>query len=253
MKNMKNRQLYIVLIQILLFFLCVMPAAAFQFTPISQEFASSGAGANRTFRIINDSTQQIAVQVDIMNRSMDITGEETRTDASNLFTIYPKQSAIPPNGYQTVYIRWNGPADINEEQTFRIIARQLPVDFSQQEDQFNIRVLLVYEGTLYVVPENIEYDIRIHSAEPVEKEDGAFIKLILENTGNAHALLNEPKLTLTSSSSTGASKVVLEGEAISMLAGRNIFGGNKRQFFIPWPEGLEQGELDAQLSSGLVR
>jgi len=251
MKTMNKKR--IVLLVSIFLFLAGMHISAFQFTPISQEFDPSGAGANRTFRIVNDAGQQIAVQIDITTRSMDITGQETRSDASNLFTIYPKQSVVPANSYQTVYVRWNGPSNIQQEQTFRIIARQLPVDFSETEDQFNIKVLLVYEGTLYVVPEDIDYDIRVYSASSVEREDGQYVQLILENTGNAHAIIEDPKLTLTSRSSGRNSEVVLEGETLSMLSGRNIFGGNRRQFFIPWPEELEQGELDAQLSSGAVR
>ncbi|MCF7946050.1 MAG: fimbria/pilus periplasmic chaperone [Spirochaetia bacterium] len=225
---------------------------AFQFSPISQDFNPVGQGTNQTFRVTNDTGSPIAVQVDVFHREMDSDGNEELSDASNLFTIFPKQSVVQPDSYQTVYVRWNRQGQIENEEAFRIVARQLPVDFSPEGETVNIKILMVYKGTIYIVPQNISHDISIVGLERVIKDNDPYIKIILENTGNTHTFLENPKLTITSGV-TGSSQIRLGPEQLEKLTGENILAEHTRQFFIPWPDGLEQGELDAALSADFYR
>jgi len=233
----------------------VVQAAAFQFSPISQNFAASGQDTNKTFRASNNTEKPIAVQVEVQHRELDIDGNETLRDASNLFTVFPKQSVIQPGSYQTIYVRWNGPRQVSEEQEFRIIARQLPVDFSEDTETVNINILFVYKGTIYVRPESPDYNVIIDSVRQVTKNGESYIELILENTGNSHTFLQEPQLLLrtTGTAGTAASSVTLAGDKLDVLKGENIFAGQKRRFLIPWPEGLAQGTIDAELSTGYTQ
>lgn len=236
----------------ILFIFAVVQAAAFQFSPISQNFSASGQDTNKTFRATNNTDNPVAVQVEIQHREFDLDGNETLRDASNLFTVFPKQSVIQPGSYQTIYVRWNGPRQVSEEQEFRIVARQLPVDFSGDTENVNINILFVYKGTIYVRPESPDYNVIVDSVRKVTEDNEPFIELILENTGNSHTFLQEPQLRLRSSG-TNASSLTLTADQLDMLMGENIFGGQKRRFLIPWPEGLAQGNIDAELSTGYTQ
>jgi len=227
-------------------------AAAFQFSPISQDFSPSGQGTNKTFKASNNTENPIAVQIEIKHRDIDIDGNETLRDASTLFTVFPKQSVIQPGSYQTIYVRWNGPRQITEEQEFRIIASQLPVDFSDDRDNVNINILFVYKGTIYVRPESSAHEVVIDSVRQTEKDGERYIELILENTGNSHTFLQDPRLTVRTDGD-GASSVTLRADQLDMLLGENIFGGQKRRFLIPWPEELAEGNINAELTAGYIR
>jgi fimbrial chaperone protein len=47
--------------------------------------------------------------------------------------------------------------------------------------------------------------------------------------------------------------VDLEGEQLKGLAGENILAGKRRIFLVPWPQELQEGNLDATFQMENVR
>ena len=240
------KQKKILLIAILLFSIELI--FAFQFEPIIQDFAPSGINSRRSFQVINSSDVPIAVKVSMVNRNVDLYGKEELTDASELFFVFPKQFVVPAQSTQAVRVQWLGKEYTDIELPFRIIAEQLPVNVNR--DESGVTILLAYHGSVYVVPEEFRFGIRVNDVYKGTDKDGNEALLIeLENTGNTHMILEDPVITLTKKTLLGGGDTIaLEGEELAGLINQNILAGKRRVFTVPWPERLTFGELDATIS-----
>jgi len=221
---------------------------SFQFEPIVSDIEPSGTGSRRTYIVTNPGDSPLPVKVSISHRVVDIHGRETLQDASDLFLIYPPQFIVQPRSSQSVRVQWRGPSTIERELPFRIVAEQLPLTIEQE--QSGVRILLVYKGSLYVVPPTFQYGIKVNSVSRDTRPDGEAVMLIeLENTGNTHIILEDPILNLTVVTPSGAQRSFeLIGDTLTGLANENLLAGNRRIFTLQWPEGIQSGELHATIS-----
>lgn len=220
-------------------------AGAFQITPITQEFAPSGRGANQSFQVVNDRDEQVTVSVAITTRTMDIDGKEVHEPTDD-FTLFPTEIVLPPKGTQVVRARWVGDAAPKSELAYRIIAEETPVKAPRTAPGASIYMTVRYVGSLYVVPANARPNVSVVSAQPVTGVDGKpKLEVIVENKGTAHAILDEPILTVTSGSVTKT----LDAAAMNgNLPEENVLAQHQRRFRLTWPEGLPRGPLSAKLS-----
>ena len=248
---MKKR--IILLITLLVF--VATSLSAFQFTPISKDFDSNGAGARQTFRVINDSDKTIGVQISALTRDMDLYGNETLEDASKYFSIYPKQVVVRQGSYQTVRVQWKGPAAVDDELSYRIEAEQLPLNFNQSTEGANLNILLVYRGTMYVVPEEVSYDLRMLSIKShIDSDGNKFIAIEMQNDGNTHQIMYRPEFTITSHfGNIATTEVILIQDELVGFAGENILAGQRRIFLVPWPADLQEGQLSATYQMENIR
>ncbi len=135
---------------VILITLSLSSVSAFRLTPMVQEFTPSGQGTRQTFTVSNDGDRPIAVQIEFAKREIDIYGNETLHSVPNLFLAFPQQMVVQPNSQQIVRVQWRGPSAVPQEQAYRIIARQLPVEFDQERrGDVNINIMFVYQGALY--------------------------------------------------------------------------------------------------------
>src|ERR1044072_6580605 len=80
------------------FLLVSIPAAhAFKLVPIRVEFEPTGRGVNQTFRLENESSNSVPVQLSMLTRQMDLDGNETNAPAEDDFLVYPPQILLKPN------------------------------------------------------------------------------------------------------------------------------------------------------------
>src|SRR5580765_7183801 len=91
-----------------LFFLTIPAAQAFKLVPIQMEFEPAGRGANQSFRLENDSSNTVPVQISMLTRQMDLDGMETNAPAEDDFLVYPPQVLLKPKQVQTVRVKWLG-------------------------------------------------------------------------------------------------------------------------------------------------
>ncbi|CAD5971572.1 hypothetical protein [Planktothrix agardhii] len=77
----------------------ISPALAFKLDPISRVFEPAGAGATQSYEVINDSAEQIAVELSIAERKISLEGQETTESADDDFLVYPSQIVLPPKEY----------------------------------------------------------------------------------------------------------------------------------------------------------
>ena len=217
-----------------------------------QEFTPTGTGARQAFTVINDGSTPLAVRVEMVHREVDIYGEETLRDASALFTVFPQQMVVQPNSQQIVRVQWRGPAAVAQEQAFRIIARQLPVDFQrpQQDSRVSINIMFVYQGAVYVTPPQPRVDLVLDSVKrTVDQEGNPRLTFEFHNRGNVHTIVENPVITVKSTSGGRVvSDITLSGEQLPGIHNSNVLAGNRRLVSIPWPDALSEGDLDATFS-----
>src|ERR1043165_1546619 len=104
-----------------LFFLAIPSTQAFKLTPITMEFGTAGRGANQAFRVENESSNTVAVQISMLSRQMGLDGSETNTPADDDFVVYPPQVLLKPRQVQTVRVKWVGNPKPEKELAYRIL------------------------------------------------------------------------------------------------------------------------------------
>lgn len=214
---------------------------AFKFSPMSQTLIP-GKDKNSIFVIENDSNEPIAIQMTVAKRAMDINGKEIQTEEKQAITLYPDQLIVPPGEKRSVKVTWNGgdKTKLSAEESYRVIAEQLPIDISKSKKKgANIKVLLRYVAAFYVSSDDFESKIEMKSVETTKDE----VKFILENTGKEHQVLT--KLTLSFKS--GDKTIEIPSEALKGMAGENVLANSKRAFTFPNKDLFKQIKSDQKM------
>lgn len=186
----------------------------------------------------NESSEVIAVEVTMAKREMDKFGKEKHPSASSLFKIYPSQLFLKPKEKRSLRLQWLGEKEIKDEQSFRLIAEQLPINVNAKKKQ-GIKLLLRYIAAVYVSPSSEKRNLAIK----IKEQKGRSLTLEITNKGNVHQVLHDLKATLTLNSKK---KIILEKLQLPNFAGENILQGKTRLFKIKLPssELVKKVDLD---------
>jgi fimbrial chaperone protein len=216
-------------------------AQAFQFSPISKVLTPSGAKRRHEFKVTNEGGDPIAVEFTIRKRAMDEKGEDIMAaEEDDQFIIYPAQTIVGGGKSKRIRVEWIGDPDIDVEQSYRIIAEQVPVDLEKRtgDQGANVQVMLKYVGSLYVRSEGMKSQVLVRAARVETVEGKKVLTLETENVGARHTILKDPVINL-------GGGVELVKEDLVGLADNNILARTKRTFSIPLPAKL--GALGASL------
>lgn len=223
----------------------ISPALAFKLEPISRVFEPAGAGATQSYQVINDSEEQIAVELSMAERKISLEGQETTESADDDFLVYPSQIIIPPQGVQTVRVTWLGDPNPAKELAYRIVAEQLPINLTKPEDaqaettSGAVKVMFRYMGSVYIRPKNARPQVVLNSITHQKDDQGNdLLAITFDNQGTRRAVLSELNLNLTSQ----GTNVTLPPEQLAGMNNGVILAGNQRRFTIPWPSQLPIGE-----------
>jgi fimbrial chaperone protein len=220
--------------------------ASFRLVPIEMDFEPAGRGATQIFEIASDSAEPVALEIRTYRRAMGPRGEETLTEAPDDWIIYPEQIILQPRESQSIRLQWAGTATPTSEIAYRLIAEQLAIDLGKAKvEGGQVRLLVTYKASLYVVPPGAKGKISVVSASPATIAGGGpALAVTLRNDGNRHQMLRAPTLTLTA----GGRSVTLTEKQLEGLAGENILAGVTRTLLVRWPDGLPIGPVTAGLS-----
>ena len=228
------------------------PASALRLVPFIAEFAPSGTGATQLFRVENDGDQPVAVQISMVHRKMESDGRETMPEADDDFAVFPPQLVLTAREVRTVRVQYLGDPKPEREAAYRIIAEQLPVDLDATPSGARLRLLVRYEGAIYVVPPDVSPRAVVKSLESVRRPDGSpGLAITVENSGTAHALLSDLRLVVKSAD--GASMQLDQPEQLEGMLGENVLAGVSRRFVIGWPQGLKPSALSASMTFGVQK
>ncbi len=224
----------------------ISPALAFKLDPISRVFEPAGAGATQSYQVINDSAEQIAVELSMVERKISLDGEETTESADDDFLVYPSQMILPPQGVQSVRVTWLGNPNPEKELAYRLVAEQLPINLEKPEASQpetttgGIKMMFRYMGSVYIRPKNAQSNVVLNSITHEKGTDGNDLLVVtFDNQGTRRAVLSELNLNLTSQ----GNQLTLKPEQLEGINNGVILAGNKRKFTIPWPQQLPIGEV----------
>ncbi len=215
-------------------------AHAISFTPIEVDFSPSGRAATQVFRLENTTAEATAVEVSVKSRKMERNGEDALGDADDQFSIFPAQVVLQPGQVQTIRVQYTGPANIDSERAFRLIAEQLPIDVGQApQNGGRMRLLVKYVASAYVVPANVKAILSVQDVKLISDSQGKWLDVTVLNEGSTRKVMREAKLVIGSAT--------LEGAAVKGLAGENILAKTTRTFRIPAPADLKSPLMPARL------
>jgi len=120
-----------------------------------------------------------------------------------------------------------------------------------RQDIASIRLLIKYEGSVYILPKGAKADVSMTGLRPAKGADGKpGLQVTLVNKGRAHGIVRETTLALTDSA---GGKVTLSGAAAKALENINILAGGTRDVVLPWPAGLKAGAVKGTLEAKVER
>jgi len=164
-------------------------------------------------------------------------GTEKNEDVGNMFLVFPTKFVLQPNSSQDIKVQYKGSATIGKELAFRVIADQLPVDFTPATTS-GVNILLRYVAALYVTPKNATPKLVLSEIVGTEKDGKRGPFCYNKNDGTRHALISNPIIKIKSVS--GSTPVEFSGDSMKEIDGQNILASSVRIFFIPW-ESAEKG------------
>lgn len=225
-----------------------LSAYAYKVVPVVVSLSPQGDGAKKMVEIQNDGDEPIALQVDIQKRTMLDDGKDKLSEISDdLFALYPMQVVIPKHKSQAVTLQYTGPADIKEEEAYRLMFEQVPIDFEKPTtDQVkgSISFLINYNTPLYVRPADTHANMDVLSVSQSVMDGKPIMLVKIKNTGKAHAVIYSPELMVEADNGVSAT---LKGEDANALAGANILPGVTRTFTLPWPKDLKGDNFVGEL------
>jgi len=231
-----------------LLFMCItLPnVTAFSFSPMTVSISPSGAAAVITYKVTNESDQQTAVSIKVTTRVIDTSGKETNEPADKLFLVFPARVVLKANSSQNVKVQYRGPTNIGSEQAFRVIAEQLPVDFSKSTSS-GVSILLTYVAALYVTPKNAAPKLVVTKAMGSQKDGIQGLELTVKNEGTQHALISNPIIKMNNN----GSNIEISGEAVGALDGQNILALSERIVFMPWSAAVTGASYEGSIVAEL--
>ncbi len=220
---------------------CASQVFAYQFSPLEQVFAPTGADSTKTYTIVNDSDDSIAIEVSALTRDQDADGNEVNATAAAYFSIVPAKVIVKPQSTQLVRVQYRGPKTVTNELSFRLRAEQIPYSQGKNaEEKSMFNFLYVYTTSLYVQPTKTIERVQVQKIEAVKGEDGAdMMAVTLVNSGNIHQILVDASLEVVASD--GKSVTLTGNEQLTGLSGMNILAKKTVTKLIPWPQDLPLG------------
>lgn len=197
---------------------------SFTFSPMSQTIDLGEKQKATQYLIENNSDQKMAVELSVKERKMDEKGEETLSDTKEM-AIFPPQIIIPPGDKRTIRVSWTGSEIPKTEKNFRVIAEQLDLKVdAKSKNKSGVKMLMKYMATLYLTPDEAEASLAISSFQSNGKE----LTFTIQNSGNLHKILAEPKLTFTHDDK----KIQFATSELTGVAGENVLGNSRRTFVV---------------------
>ncbi|MDD3902546.1 MAG: fimbria/pilus periplasmic chaperone [Sphaerochaeta sp.] len=240
MSHRRNRTCKTLSVLLLILIVSLSSLYAYQFSPLEQVFQPSGAESTKTYTIVNDSNDSIAISISAQIRDQDAQGNEINTPADAYFSIVPNKLVVPPQSSWVVRVQYRGPRTVTNELSFRLKAEQIPYSQGKSStDKGMFNFLYIYTTSLYVLPSKTVENVMVKSIAPSVAEDGSeTMAVTVTNVGTVHQLLVSSVLEVKDS--TGNSVVLQGAEALPTLDGMNLLAKKSVTKQVPWPETLSR-------------
>lgn len=198
---------------------------AMSFSPLEASYNSSGSGSTNIYKLENKTSETVAVEIFAKKRVMNSDGSDLLTDAEDDFNIYPSQIILKPNQEQSVRVQYMGSPNVEYEQSYRIIAEQLPINIDEPEDErVAMKLLSRYVTSAYVASKKVNADLSVKGIKNVIKDGQKMLAITIENQGDGHVIFKDFILKIDDSE--------ISQEQLKGLTGENILAKTTREFLV---------------------
>lgn len=236
-------------------------AHAFSVNPMVSEFDPNTSRSQQIFVLSNPTDSEKPIEISVAKPMLDENGVETMDigNGEDEFLIVPQQFVLPPNAKRSVKVFYVGDPR-QEEDTYRIIFKELPVELAQEElpegeSSFSMRIVMQYNTRVWLTPNGLEPKLavtrfdRIEMPTPVkvEREGQAteaeqeivekvpMLRFTVANTGPAHGYLRYPKINLVKKD---GSRFELSKDHLQFVSGQVIMKKSEKEFKVRWDDGF---------------
>lgn len=219
------------LLTLLLTLLCAFSSHAFRLEPMVLTLPLTKPQASGTYVVENNTKNKIAVEFRIKKRLIDENGKEERPDASG-FLVFPEQMALAPGEKRNVRVTWAGESLPSQEEAYRLVATQLPVDFAPGASApgSQLKFLLEYVASLYLLPAGTKPKMKVVK----QAAKNGTMEVLVANEGSAHFLLDRMEISIRS----GKKEEKPDPKVLQELRTENLLPGNQRWLRFPIPKGF---------------
>lgn len=234
---------------------------AYNFSPLTQTFDPTGAGNTKTYTIVNDSDDAIAISMTVQTRDQDENGEEVNKPVSGVFSIRPAKVIVKPRSSQIVRVQYRGPSTVANELSYRIRVQQIPYSKGKAADDTSMfNFLYNYVTSAYVTPSRTIEKVsvagvkRVVVTETTQNEDGTEttaqvpkLAVTLRNQGTVHQIIRNPEFVVQDG--LGGEVTLTTNEELGPLYGFNILAKKTVTLNIPFPAALSSDPSAAYSAS----
>jgi fimbrial chaperone protein len=161
-------------------------AATLDVNPVLIDIAPSARSAE--LQLTNLSKEQVSLQVDVRAWSQDVNGAEQLSDTRAVLAV-PPLVTIPPGERQIVRIGRLGEVDLDVERSFRVLVTELSSNTKPAGAPTNLDMRMQLSIPVFIAPISRPVEPEVVVDERLDVGEG--LRLVLHNTGNAHAKLSE--------------------------------------------------------------
>ncbi len=224
----------------LFFFFMIQSAFAhFEFSPITISMTTSGKSSHSIAQVINRSNETLPIIIKVTERKLLENGNEDRPETKEL-TVFPNQFLLAPKETKMIKISWQGNQKIPNEQSYRIIVEEVPVEFSPSaQGRGSVRIMINYVGSIYVNSDSTTPKLNLDKIEILKNEHDK-LSLLFNNVGTSHAIIKNPVIELTAKklSQNLVKKITLEKKQLELINGKNVLAKSLLRINIPIPNEL---------------
>ncbi|AGH96180.1 fimbria/pilus periplasmic chaperone [Pseudobdellovibrio exovorus] len=196
---------------------------AFRLDPMVVDFQPTGTHAAKTIRVDNEAQEKIAVKIQMYRRIVDDKGIETREPTQD-FKVFPTQFSLNSKDSRVIRVVYSGPKEIDREQSYRLVATQLPVDFKEETRQSGVKFLFEFVASVYVNQSKFFPQIEVES---ITAPANGQVQMTIANTGTRHRLLRGVSIKLQD---TQGRHIVVDENLVKDWNGENLLSGGRRTY-----------------------
>lgn len=212
----------------------------FSVNPMVVEIDPQGAKSQKIYVLTNPSDSPKPVEITVAKPYVDGNDIETlkHEEGEDQFLIIPQQLTLPPNSRRSVKVFYVGDP-IEQEDTYRIIFRELPVhvetdpDAEATETSVDMKIVMEYQTRVWLTPGGLKEDLDVIAFQSAEDEmtKKPILNLKVANNGQRHGYLKNLELLVLTNK---GKKFTLSKEQIRPMLGQVLLKESEKSFVLNW-------------------
>lgn len=173
-------------------------------TPVTLVLESEGRRSSGQIIVNNNDPRPLPVELTTNLLTMSADGAISRSPAPDTFIMFPPQTAIAPGATQSFRIQYAGGSNLSQSEAFEVSVDQIPVGLKSASTGAQVEIVYSIGAVVIVAPVGSVAKASVIKSYFLDDEKGIRRPIvIIQNSGNRHALLSEGRIVISASNSEG--------------------------------------------------